>query len=99
MVKSVWIFSRLANGGYSRQVQPTPWHSAATCTGLVDEAKVDEWLNIDSNEPGHTTALTKEEIVQTSSRLDEKEDDKLMANKPVVPSHGVDNVCWSTSIR
>ena len=67
----------------------------------VNEADVQEWLNVDSNEPGHT-ALTEEEIVQVVSKPDEEdeeEDDELIADEPAVPSHGDAYACLSTCIQ
>ena len=57
-------------------------------TGSVDEANIQEWLNFNTSKPGHT-ALTKEEIIRAVSRLDEAEDDKLIANEPAVPPNNI----------
>ena len=59
---------------------------------------VQEWLSVDSSEPGHT-ALTEEKIMQVVSRPDEEEDDELIAENPVVPSHSESYAFFSSCKR
>lgn len=49
----------------------------------MDEENVQEQLNFDNSEPGHTALA--EEIVQAVSRSAEVEDDKLITDKPAIP--------------
>ena len=56
----------------------------SAATGSIDEADVQEWMNIYSNKPGHT-ALTEEEIIHVVSRSDKEEANKLIANKLAIP--------------
>ena len=67
----------------------------------VNEADVQESLNIDRNEPGYSV-LTEEEIIQTVSRLDEEdkeEEDELIGDEPVVPSHSESYASLTTCIQ
>ena len=63
----------------------------------LSQADIQEWLNVDNNEPGHT-ALT--EIIQALSKLneeDEEEDNELITDEHVISSHEA-YACLSTYI-
>ena len=85
----------LAKGG-NGQIQAMPWNSAATSS--FDEVNVWEWLNITTlNSSTKTHCIDSgEQIVQAVRRPEEKNDDKLIADEPAVPSHGVAYACLST---
>ena len=66
----------------------------------IKETDIQEWLNVNSSEPGDT-ALSEEEIIQVMSRLDKEDkegDDEVTADKPAVPSHSEVYASFSTFI-